>query len=168
MLDSVEDFIYLGSLISKDNGAKKDTQSRLGKSRGAFARLQPIWKSKQYSLRTKLRVYNSNVKSVLLYGSECWRVVKADMAKISAFHSGCLRKICHIFWPQKVSNEDLYRKVGCEDILREIKNNLAQNDPDRTKANGFVLGQAQKLARDHQKWRRRVAALFPTREEEDK
>ena len=52
----------------------KDIQSRLGKARGAFARLQPIWKSKQCSLKTKLRLYNSKVKSVLLYGSECWRV----------------------------------------------------------------------------------------------
>ena len=83
VLDPVEDFTYLGSLIRKDNGARKDIQSRLGKARGAFARLQPIWKSKQCSLKTKLRLYNINVKSVLLYGSECWRVVKSDMDKIS-------------------------------------------------------------------------------------
>lgn len=60
VLDPVEDFTYLGSLISKDNGAMKDIQSRLGKARGAFARLQPIWKSKQCSLKTKLRLYNSS------------------------------------------------------------------------------------------------------------
>lgn len=58
VLDPVEDFTYLGSLISKDNGARKDIQSRLCKARGAFARLQPIWKSKQCSLKTKLRLLN--------------------------------------------------------------------------------------------------------------
>ena len=65
VLDSEEDLTYLGSLISKDNGARKDIQSRLAKARGAFAQLQTIWKSKQYSLKTKLRLYNSNVKSII-------------------------------------------------------------------------------------------------------
>ena len=66
----------LGSLISKDNGAQKDIKERLGKARYAFAKLHNIWNAKQYNLKTKLRLYNSNVKSILLYGSECWRVVK--------------------------------------------------------------------------------------------
>ena len=120
-LDFVEDFVYLGSLISKDNGAKKDIQARLSKARGAFARLQPIWKSQQYQLRTKIQLYNSCVKSVLTYGSECWRVVKGDMSKISAFHNGCLRKICRIFWPSKLSNEELHAKTGCQDLVLQIK-----------------------------------------------
>lgn len=120
-LEFAEDFTYLGSLISKDNGAKKDIQARLSKARGAFARLQPIWKSRQYHLRTKIQLYNSCVKSVLMYGSECWRVVKGDMNKISAFHNGCLRKICRIFWPNKITNKELYTKTGCRDVVLEIK-----------------------------------------------
>jgi len=71
---------------------------------------QPVWKSKQYSLGMKLSLYNSIVKPVLLYGAECWRVVKSDM-KINAFHNGCLRRICCIFWPNKISNEELYKKI---------------------------------------------------------
>ena len=70
-LEFLEGFTYLGSLISKDSGAQKDLKARLGKTRYAFAQLRPIWKSKQYSLTTKMRFYNSNVKSVLLYGPEC-------------------------------------------------------------------------------------------------
>ena len=61
------------------------------------------------------------MKSILLYGSECWRVVKGDMAKIDAFHNGCLRKICRIFWPNKISNVDLYKKTGCNSAVLEIK-----------------------------------------------
>ena len=59
-----------------------------------FDTIWDIWKSNQYTTKTKIRLYNSNVKSILLYGSECWRVVKGDMAKIDAFHNRCLRKIC--------------------------------------------------------------------------
>ena len=79
------------------------------------------WKSNQYTTKTKIRLYNSNVKSILLYGSECLRVVKGDMAKIDAFHNGCLRKICRIFWPNKISNVDLYKKTSCNSAVLEIK-----------------------------------------------
>ena len=120
-LEFVQDFTYLGSLISKDNGGQKDIKARLGKARCAFAKLQNIWKSNQYTTKTKIRLYNSNVKSILLYGSECWRVVKGDMAKIGAFHNGCLRKICRIFWPNKISNVALYKKTGCNSAVLEMK-----------------------------------------------
>ena len=56
-LEYVKDFTYLRSLISEDNAAIKDIKARLTKACSAFARLQPIWKSKQYSLRTKVRLY---------------------------------------------------------------------------------------------------------------
>jgi hypothetical protein len=64
----VEDlFTYLGSLISKDSGTSKDIKAWLGKAQGAFSHLCPIWRSKQCSLKTNMLLYNSNVKSVLLY-----------------------------------------------------------------------------------------------------
>ena len=66
-LEHTEEFTYLASVISTDNSAQKDIKARLNKARCAFSRLRSIWKSKQYSLKTKVRIYNSNVKSVLLY-----------------------------------------------------------------------------------------------------
>ena len=103
-LECIEDFTYLGSLISNlnDNGAHKDIQARVNIARGAFSRLRNIWKSKQYSLKPKIRLYNSNVKAVLLHGSECWRIAIRDMRKVDVFHNSCLRKICNIYWRQTV------------------------------------------------------------------
>lgn len=103
-LEDVEKFIYFGSLLSKDNAAAKDIKPRLGKACSAFARPQPIWKSAQFSL--------SNVKCVLLYGSECWSVIKSGMKKIEVFHNNCLRRICNIFWPERISNAELYKKTN--------------------------------------------------------
>lgn len=91
-LEYVNNLTYLGSLISKDNTAQKNIQARLGNARGAFARLNTVWKSRQYSTITKLRLYNSFVKPVLLYGSECWWVTNGNMNKISAFHNGWIRR----------------------------------------------------------------------------
>lgn len=69
---NVEEFTYLGSLLSKDNACSKDINIKLEKARSTVASLQPIWKSKRYRLKTRLRIYNSNVKSVLPYGPESW------------------------------------------------------------------------------------------------
>ena len=53
-------------------------KNRLSKARNAFAILRPVWLLSVYSLRTKLHLYNSIVKSVLWYGSECLQVVETD------------------------------------------------------------------------------------------
>lgn len=69
-LEHVKDFTYLGTLISNDIGAKKN------KARVSHAWLRPIWRAKQYSHKTKIRLCSSNAKAVLKYESECWRVKK--------------------------------------------------------------------------------------------
>lgn len=134
-LEYVGDFTYLGSLISEEDATQKDIRARLGKAHCVFVRLQSICKSKQYTLRTKVRFYSSNVKSVLLYGLECWRVTIKDMKKIDAFHNRCLRKICCIFWPVRKANEELFRMTKCNSLVLEIKHRQlrwlgrAQNGP---------------------------------------
>jgi len=72
-------------------------------------------------MKTKLSLYNSKVKSISLYGSDCWRVITGDMAKIHTFHNGCLRKICGIFWHNKISDVQHYKKTGCSSVVLEIK-----------------------------------------------
>ena len=91
--DEVEDFAYLGSNISKDGGSDRDMQVRIGKARTAFTILSPVWKSKTTSRKTKVRIFNINVKCVLLYGSETWRVTKATTNKLQSFVNRCLRPI---------------------------------------------------------------------------
>ena len=111
---------YLGSVISKDNVAKTDITSRLSKAKHTFSLLTNIWRSNKYSMKTKLKLYNSNVKSVLLYGSECWRVVKGDMSKVSSFHNTCLRRICRILWPNQISNAELHSRTNSIDIQEDL------------------------------------------------
>lgn len=78
------DFTYLGSLISSDNGAHKDITARFNTAMCAFILLANIRKSiaKQYSLKTTIRPYYSVGKALLVYGSACWRVTKGDMRKV--------------------------------------------------------------------------------------
>ena len=64
----VESFVYLGSMVDQQGGTDQDVISRIGKARAAFVML--IWASGGISIRTELRIFNSSVKSVLLYGRE--------------------------------------------------------------------------------------------------
>ena len=107
----VESFTYLGSNVDKQGGTDSDIKSRIGKARSAFIMLKNIWASKDIRISTKLRILNSNVKSVLLYGSETWRTTKASMKKIQIFFNTCLRRILNIRWPERISNEDLWRRT---------------------------------------------------------
>ena len=108
-IEEVEDFVYLGSNISKDGGSDRDIQVRIGKARTAFTILRPVWKSKTISRKTKLRIFNTNLKSVLLYGSESWRVTKATCNKLQSFVGRCLRSIMGIHLPEVIRNEELNR-----------------------------------------------------------
>ena len=96
-LECVDSFTYIGSVISKDGNAQKNIKNRLTKASYVFANLRPVWRSLIYSIRTKLHLNNIIFKSVLLYGSEYWKVVQTAISKIEAFHNGCLRIICRIF-----------------------------------------------------------------------
>ena len=66
----VHSFIYLGSAVDRQGGTDRDVTARIGMARAAFVMLKNIWSSKKIRTRTKLRIFNSNVKSVLLYGCE--------------------------------------------------------------------------------------------------
>ena len=120
-LKEAEKFVYLGSVVNKDGGTDEDIKSRINKARHAFRTLQPIWRSSALSLHNKTRIFNSNVKSVLLYGSETWRTTKTNSHKLQTFVNRCLRNILSIRWPEVISNKDLWDKTKQSSIEQEIK-----------------------------------------------
>ena len=116
----VDCFSYLGSAIDRQGGTDRDVTARFGKARAAFVMLKNIWVSKKISTRTKLRIFISNVKSVLLYGSESWRKIKTMLRKIQTFINPCLRRIYDIRWPEMISNKDLWERAGQEPMAKQI------------------------------------------------
>ena len=79
-----------------------------------------MWNSTSISTKTKLRIFTTNVKSVLLYGSETWRVTRSISNKLQTFINKCLRKILKIYWPEKISNRELWARTGQECVPEEI------------------------------------------------
>ena len=108
-------------MLDKQGGTATDIKRRLALARNAFSTLQPLWKSSKYSFKTKLRIFNTNVVAVLLYGAETWRTNVADMNKLDAFHRKCMRKILKVFWPNQITNEELYHQTNTQPLSVTIK-----------------------------------------------
>ena len=116
----VESFVYLGSVVDHQGGTDRDVTARPGKARAAIVMFKNIWASGGISMRTKLRIFNSNVKSVLLYGCETWRTTQTMQRKIKIFFNTCLRRIYKIQWQKKIRNEDLWERAGQEPVAKQI------------------------------------------------
>ncbi|VDP34668.1 unnamed protein product [Schistosoma margrebowiei] len=80
-LEDIKTFTYLGSIIDEHGGSDADVKARIGKARAAYLQLRNVWNSKQLSTNTKVRIFNTNVMTVLLYGVETWRTTKAIIQK---------------------------------------------------------------------------------------
>ncbi|XP_058816287.1 uncharacterized protein LOC131679564 [Topomyia yanbarensis] len=121
-VENVESFQYLGSQMASDGGTKIDIGARIKKARAAFASYRNIWKNNQISRRTKTRIFNSNVKSVLLYASETWCVSVENTQRLQVFINRCLRYIIRAWWPHNwISNAELHRRCHQKPIATEIR-----------------------------------------------
>ena len=111
-IECVDKFVYLGSLITNDNSCSQEVKRRIAIAGEAFGSLNEIWKSKNVSRRSKMKVFNSCVVSTLLYGCETWTLRKIDTEKLDAFERKCFRKMLGISWMDKVRNEEVESRIG--------------------------------------------------------
>ena len=75
-------------------------------------RLDRVWNEKKLNTPTKLRIYSTCVLSVLLHGSETWTLILHDWKRLDSFHTRCQRRILHICWRDRVSNDEVLRRTS--------------------------------------------------------
>ncbi len=93
----MERFKYLGSMFVANGQGTEETRSRINLARSAFSRLQScLWSRCEISLRTKGRVYQAVVRSILLYGCETWPVRVADERMLEVSDNDSIRRILRI------------------------------------------------------------------------
>ena len=84
-----------------------------------------IWKSSQLSKSTKIRIFKSNVLAMLLYRCESSRMTKGGggggEAKLNTFQHKCLGRLLKIYWPIRVSNEEVRKRANMETISEQVK-----------------------------------------------
>ena len=94
---------YVFTNMSNTGGGEVEIRARLAKASQAFASLRSTWKARNIRLKTKLRIFKSNVISTLLYGSESWKVTKTSKTDAS---DGFYRSIGQIPSPMKNYTEE--------------------------------------------------------------
>ncbi|XP_071177411.1 uncharacterized protein [Mytilus edulis] len=107
--------------MDRTGGTDADTRTRISKARQAFAMLKLVWKSTAFTENTKIRIFNTNVKSVLFYGAETWRLTAGIQHQIQVFINKCLRQICKFWWPETISNKCLWERTNQEPATKQLK-----------------------------------------------
>ena len=125
-LNSVPEFTYLGSTVTKDGRIDAEIQKRMAKASTSFGRLrQRLWNNHHVSIRVKGKIYRAIVISTLLYGAECWTLYRSHVKKLHAFMMRHLRSILHLTWKDMVTNKEILDRTGLppmEDLL--VQKNL--------------------------------------------
>ena len=108
-IEEVEEFTYLGSKMTADGSSEREIRARLLKAGQPFATLRNTWKSGEIFKKMRIRLFKSNVLSILLYGSESWKMTKAINHRFEVFQNRCLckmLKICITPSPMQNSTEE--------------------------------------------------------------
>ncbi|VDP85097.1 unnamed protein product [Schistosoma mattheei] len=111
-LEDMESFTYLGSIIDELRRSGKNVKSRTGKARAPFLQLKNICNLKQLSANIKFRIFNANIKTVLVYGAETWKTTTTIVKKVQVLKTNYLHKILNIPWSDTISNSPLWERTN--------------------------------------------------------
>ena len=119
VLEEVESFKYLGSVISKGVGVSNDVRQRVSEGAAAYGAMKSIWKVKEVGMRVKKGLYESIVVPTVMYGGESWGLRKEERRKLNVMEMNCLRNMCGVSRREHVRNEEVRRRVGVEREMAE-------------------------------------------------
>ena len=97
-VETVSDFIFLGSRITADGDCSHEIKRRLLLGRKAMTNLDSIFKSRDITLPTKVRVVKAMVFPVVIYGCESWTIKKAESQRIDTLELWCWRRLLRVPW----------------------------------------------------------------------
>ena len=124
-VETVADFIFLGSKITADGDCSHEIKRRLLLGRKVMTDLDSILKSRGISLPTKVRLVKAMVFPVVMYGHESWTVKKAERWRIDAFELWCWRRLLRVPWTARRSNQSILKEIspGCllEGLMLKLK-----------------------------------------------
>ena len=124
-VETVSDFIFLGSKIIADGDCSHEIKRHLLLGRKVMTNLDSIFKSRDITLPTKVHLIKAMVFLVVMYGCESWTVKKAECQRIDAFELWYWRRLLRVPWTARRSNQSILKEVspGCslEGIMLKLK-----------------------------------------------
>ena len=124
-VETASDFILGGSKITADGDCSHEINRHLLLGRKVMTNIDSIFKSRDITLPTKVRVVKAIVFPVVMYGCESWTVKKAEHRRIDAFELWCWRRLLKVPWTARRSTQSILKEInpGCslEGMMLKLK-----------------------------------------------
>ena len=111
-VETVSDFIFLGSKITADGDCSHEIKRCLLLGRKVITNLDSILKSRDITLSTKIRLVKAMVFPVVMYGCESWTVKIAEHRRTDAFELWCWRRLLRVPWTTRRSNQSILKEIS--------------------------------------------------------
>ena len=108
-METVRDFIFLGSKITAGGDYSHEIKRRLLLGRKVMANLDNIFKSRDITLPTKVHLVKTMAFSVVMYDCESWTIKKAECQRIGAFKLWCWKRPLRVPWTARRSNQSILK-----------------------------------------------------------
>ena len=118
-METVTDFIFLGSKFTADGDCSHENKRCLLLGRNAMTNLDSLLKSRDVTLPTKVHLVKAMVFPVLTYGCESWTIKKAKHQRIDAFEL-CWRRLLSVPWTARKSNQSILKEISPEYSLEGL------------------------------------------------
>ena len=119
-METVRDFIFLGSKITADGDCRHEIKRCLFLGRKAMKNLDSILKIRDITLPTKVHIIKDTVFPVVMYGCQSWTIKKAECQRIDAFEWWCWRRLLRVLWTAKRSNQSILKEISPEYLLEDL------------------------------------------------
>ena len=127
-METVRDFIFLGSKITADGDCSHEIKRRLLLGRKAMTNLDNMLKSlRDITLSTKVYIVKAIVFPVVMYGCESWTLKKAEHQRIDAFELWCWRRLLRVPWTARSSNQSVLKEINPKYSLERLKLKREEN-----------------------------------------
>ena len=124
-VETVSDFIFLGSKIAADGDCSHEIKRHLLRGKKLMTNLDSILKSRDITLQTKVRLVKAMVFPVVMCGCESWTVKKPERRRIDAFELWSWRRLLRLLWTARRSNQVILKEIslGCplEGLMLKLK-----------------------------------------------
>ena len=119
-MQTVRDFIFLGSKITADGDCSHEIKRCLLLGRKLMTNLDSILKSRDITLPRKVHVVKAMVFPIVKYGCESWTMKKAERQRIDAFELWCWRRLLRVPWTARRSNQSILKEIRPEYSLEGL------------------------------------------------
>ena len=119
-METVRDFIFLGSKITADGDCSHEIKRHLLLGRKAMTNLDSVLKSRDIILPTKVCLVKAMGFPVMIYGCESWIIKKAERRRIDAFDLWCWRRLLRVPWTARRSNQSILKEISPEYSLERL------------------------------------------------